>query len=99
MTALSQLLEQKAALDKQIETTLKQERAGAIAQVKTLMEQHGLTVADLGLKKAGAGTKRGSVAAKYRNPSTGEAWSGRGMQPRWLRSALQSGGKLEDFAL
>jgi DNA-binding protein H-NS len=98
MTTLSQLLEQKATLEKQIEITVKQERSGAVAQVKTLMEQHGLTIADLGLKKASA-AKGGSVAAKYRNPSTGEAWSGRGMQPRWLRSALQSGGSLEDFAL
>ena len=28
------------------------------------------------------------VAAKYRNASTGESWSGRGLQPRWLKAAL-----------
>ncbi len=100
MTNLQQLLEQKAALDKEIEATLKHERSGAISQVKTLMEQHGLTVADLGLKKAGAGAKKGgSVAAKYRNPSTGETWSGRGLKPRWLRSAVEGGRSLEDFAV
>ena len=45
-------------------------------------------------KKAG-----GKVAAKYRNASTGESWSGRGLQPRWLKAALASGRKLSDFAL
>ena len=30
----------------------------------------------------------GKVAAKYRNSSTGESWSGRGLQPRWLKAAL-----------
>ncbi len=99
MTTLQQLLEQKAALDKQIETTLKQERSGVISQIKSLMEHHGLTVADLGLKKAGATKKGGTVAAKYRNQSTDEAWSGRGLQPKWLRAALQNGHKLEDFAV
>jgi len=34
---------------------------------------------------------------KYRD-SNGNAWSGRGSQPRWLRAAIDSGKKLEDFA-
>ena len=106
MTDLQQLLEQKAALDKQIENTLRQERSGAISQVKALMEQHGLTIADLGLKKvkgntgSGGGAKKGgTVAAKYRNRSTGDTWSGRGLQPKWLKAALENGGKLEDFTI
>ena len=36
------------------------------------------------------------VAVKYRD-STGNSWSGRGMQPRWLRAALAAGGKIDDF--
>ncbi|MGZ5206346.1 MAG: H-NS histone family protein [Caldimonas sp.] len=39
------------------------------------------------------------MAAKYRNASTGESWSGRGLQPRWLKAALASGKKLTDFAV
>ncbi len=34
---------------------------------------------------------------KYRNPATGETWSGRGLQPKWLKVALAAGKKLTDF--
>lgn len=34
---------------------------------------------------------------KYRSPQTGETWSGRGLQPRWLKAALAAGQRLEDF--
>ena len=96
---------QKADLEKQIEETKTQERGDAIEKVRALMSEYGLTVADLGGRKpartATPKTKTGGtkVAAKYRNASTGESWSGRGLQPRWLKAALASGRKLADFAL
>jgi DNA-binding protein H-NS len=34
---------------------------------------------------------------KYRDNS-GNTWSGRGSQPRWLRAAIASGKKIEDFS-
>lgn len=102
MSTLQQLLDQKAALEKQIETTRKQAKSEAIAQVKSLMSEYGLTSADLTGKTVGkpASSVKGSkVAAKYRNNSTGESWSGRGLQPKWLKAALASGRKLEEFAV
>lgn len=36
-------------------------------------------------------------AVKYRNAQTGETWTGRGLQPRWLKAALAAGAKLSDF--
>ena len=40
------------------------------------------------------------VHPKYQNPSAPEeTWSGRGKQPRWLVSALEAGGKVEDFRI
>jgi DNA-binding protein H-NS len=40
------------------------------------------------------------VLPKYQNPSIPtETWSGRGKQPRWLISAIQAGGKVEDFKI
>ena len=96
---------QREALERQIEQTKKQERGDAVEKVKALMAEYGLTVADLGSRplpgkpkksKSGGGNK---VAAKYRNASTGETWSGRGLQPRWLKAALASGRKLSDFAV
>ena len=101
MASLQELLEQKEALDREIERTKKQERADAIEKVRSLMAQYGLTVSDLAVKstaKAKGKTGR-KVAAKYRNTATGETWSGRGLQPKWLKAALASGKKLGDFAV
>ena len=40
------------------------------------------------------------VRPKYYNPSQPtQKWSGRGKQPRWLVTALESGRKLEDFRI
>jgi ParB/RepB/Spo0J family partition protein len=34
---------------------------------------------------------------KYRDPATGSTWSGRGLQPKWVKSALADGKTLADF--
>lgn len=39
----------------------------------------------------------GRPAAKYRNPETGETWSGRGLMPKWLQVATAAGKTLSDF--
>ncbi|MDN3543838.1 MAG: H-NS family nucleoid-associated regulatory protein [Roseateles asaccharophilus] len=93
---LKDLLAQRAALDEQIAQTKEREHADAIAKVKSLMSEYGLTAADLSSRPAKAG-KTSKVAAKYRNQATGETWSGRGLQPKWLKAAIANGAKLEDF--
>ncbi len=102
MPNLNELLAQKASLEKQIIDAQREEKSSAIAQVKTLMAQYGLTLADLGTRAAAAPRRKGGtgkVAAKYRDPATGDAWSGRGLQPKWLKAALASGRSLSDFAV
>lgn len=106
MSTVAELLAQKAELDKKIAELQREERASAIAQVKALMAQHGLSIADLtpraqavrpGEKpRPNAGVK---VAAKYRDPATGNSWSGRGLKPNWLKAALEGGKSLSDFAV
>lgn len=106
-TALSELLAQKAALERQIELAQRAERSDAIARVKTLMAEYGLTPADIGSGAARTGARRGGgadsgarkVAPKYRDAATGSTWSGRGLKPKWLAAALASGKSLSDFAL
>jgi DNA-binding protein H-NS len=39
-----------------------------------------------------------SPNVKYRNPDTGETWSGRGRVPRWLATAEEQGRSRGDFA-
>lgn len=98
MTNLSELLAQKAALEQQIIEAQRAQKSQAIAQVKALMAEHGLTLADLGTRAAPARRAgSGKVAVKYRHAGTGQAWSGRGLQPTWLREAIAGGARLEDF--
>lgn len=100
MATLQELLAQKASLEKQIAETQREERANAIAKVKAIMSEHGLTLADLSQRNTAPkpeGARK--VAAKYRNQDTGETWSGRGLQPKWLKAALAEGKQLTDFAI
>ncbi|MFZ2651162.1 MAG: H-NS histone family protein [Burkholderiaceae bacterium] len=102
MASLKELLAQKEALDKEIENTKKQARSEAISRVRALMSEYGLTTADLSAKsiaKKGAGRSGGKVAVKYRNAATGDTWSGRGLRPNWLKAAIASGRKIDDFAV
>jgi DNA-binding protein H-NS len=107
MASYQELLSQKAELERQIEAARKQELSDAISQIKTLMAQYGLTVDDLSSRASGgkasggksSAAKGSKVAPKYRNPATGDTWTGRGRQPKWVEQALASGKSLTDLAI
>jgi DNA-binding protein H-NS len=99
MASVNELLAQKAAIEQQIAEAQRAERAGAVAKVRALMAEHGLTLADLSTKSTAAKRTGAKVAPKYRNTATGDTWSGRGLQPKWLKLALASGKKISDFAI
>lgn len=98
MASLKELIAQKEALERQIELTRQQDRSAAVEKVRALMSEYGLTVSDLSAK-APKKSGTGKVAAKYRNKATGDSWSGRGLQPKWLKAALAGGAKLQDFVI
>lgn len=90
MTTIAQLLAQKAALEAQIEAAHKAEKSEAIAKVKELVAEHGLTQQD-----TFGGTKRGrkasgSVAPKYKDPISDATWTGRGKAPNWIEGKERS---------
>lgn len=61
------------------------ELANAIAEIKTKIQEYGITEADL--FSSGKRARKGAAAAvepKYRNPQTGETWTGRGKPPKWI---------------
>ena len=99
MASVRELLAQKAAIEQQLAEAQRAERAGAVAKVRALMAEHGLTLADLSSKSSGPKKSGTKVAAKYRDAATGNAWSGRGLQPKWLKKALADGRKISDFAV
>ena len=107
MPTLQELLAQKAALEQQqaelerkIADSKRAERADAIAKVQALMAEYGLTLADLSGRLPAAKSAKGSgakAAVKFRDAATGQTWSGRGLQPNWLKAALAAGRTLDEF--
>jgi len=100
------LTQQLAAVDRQIEDVRRAERQANIEKARALLAELGLTPADLVSRSSEkpsspskSGKARSKAPIKYRHPQTGESWSGRGLQPRWLRAAIVSGAKLEDFSI
>jgi DNA-binding protein H-NS len=66
------------------------------------MSEFGLTVSDFAgageaPRASGEAKPSSKVAVKYRNAKTGKAWTGRGTKPKWLKAAVESGAKIEDF--
>lgn len=89
-----------ARLNEELRVAKEAEVKAVVQKVKELMNQHGLTVDDL--MKTGARvvtTEVRKVAPKYRNPSSGETWTGRGLKPKWLIAALQTGKTVQDFLI
>lgn len=114
MTTVAELLANQASLkaqaeelSRELEAARQEERAGVIAHIREAMKMHGLITSDLGpafAKYAAEGPRRTSgaghkVAPKYRNPATGETWSGRGNKPRWLQAAIDAGSSAETFLI
>ena len=91
MTSLQELLAQKETLEQQIAQLKKAERADALQNARKLVETYDLTADEIFGKQKSSGKP---VAVKYRNPETGETWTGRGRAPRWLE-----GKNREDFAV
>ncbi len=100
MSSYKELLSQREKLDSQIQALMQREKSEGIAKAKKIIDEFGLTASDLFGRKVSAGKrgrpakkaaikkrvgkKRGKVAPKYKNPATGETWTGRGKAPKWI---------------
>lgn len=110
--SLPELEQARAELDAKIAAAKLAAKADAIARVLALMDELGVTRRMLGKswpdgrrpakeakpRHVSAGKK---VAAKYSRVTVNgtDTWSGRGMQPKWLREAVAAGASLESFAV
>nr|WP_180317262.1 H-NS histone family protein [Delftia acidovorans] len=93
MSEYKTLLQQKAELDARIAEVMKTEKAGAVAEVRNLVQQYQLTEQDV--FPASGRKAKGSVGApKFRDPETGATWTGRGKPPNWIVGKERS-----DFAI
>jgi DNA-binding protein H-NS len=84
MSTLQDLIAQREALDKQIAETKKAARSDAIKRCKELAEAYGLKAEDIFSTVRKARTT-GKVPPKYRDPATGKTWTGRGVEPAWIK--------------
>ena len=81
MSEYKNLLARKAELDAQIAAAEAERKAEGIATARALIQEHGLTAADV----FPPSKTKGSVGApKFRDPATGVTWTGRGKPPNWI---------------
>jgi|SRR6478609_3200139 len=107
MSTLAELIAQRDALQNQIDEARNEGVRAAFASIREILDANQITPGQLvahfsggKAKKAnGNGSERAPVAAKYRDPATGDSWSGRGLQPRWLKAHVEAGRSVQEFAV
>ena len=92
-------------LQKKAETLKKREKPG-IDQLRKLLKNYRLDLADCKIALSGSPKKRATQLAgrklkpKYRNPANkNDTWAGRGLKPKWILAAMKSGKKVEEFLI
>jgi DNA-binding protein H-NS len=99
-TELAQLIQgaEKALRERQLG-----KRKEVISKIKEMAAGIGYTVelTEIAPERAVGGSRKGSkVAVKYRNPENPKhEWTGRGMQPKWLRELIEQGRTLDEFSV
>lgn len=88
MADLNTLLAQRAELEAQIAAA----KPEAVAAVRALMAQLGVTTADLT-----AGQRTTSKRPVKFADGAGNTWTGVGQRPRWLVARLVAGATLDEF--
>ena len=95
MSSYQEYKEKIAELEALAQAARKSELAAAREKIAKIMQEHGLTLADIApLGKQKDSKPRTKVAAKYRDQVTGQTWTGRGRAPKWL-----DGKKKEDYLI
>jgi DNA-binding protein H-NS len=107
-----QIQKQIESLQREADKLKRKEVDDVVSKIKEAIAVYELTAADLGLdgkavsRRGTAAAGRGRPAARRKVASAvkfrdeaGNTWGGRGPRPQWLRTALQAGKTLQDFAV
>ncbi|CAB3761027.1 H-NS histone family protein [Paraburkholderia solisilvae] len=84
MATYKQLTAQLDKLHKEMSLAREKEVAQAIADIREKIAEYGITAEELGFSSKRPAARKPALPPKYRNPKTGETWSGRGRAPGWL---------------
>lgn len=93
MASYKELLKQRDALEQQIQEARTRELTEAVSKVRALVAEYGLSSEDVfpTARASRTGNTSGAkVAPKYKNPETGETWTGRGKAPKWIQDQDRS---------
>lgn len=76
-------------------------RNAEIRSIVLRMKEHAVTPEDLVAAYTRSKVKavRATVPPKFRNPISGQTWSGRGKLPRWIHAAEHAGGERQQFLI
>ncbi|AIO70992.1 H-NS family nucleoid-associated regulatory protein [Burkholderia oklahomensis] len=86
MATYKELKARADALSAQVEAARQAELQAAIDDVRAKVLEYGITAYEVfGYRKKPGERKRGAVKPKYRDPVTGAIWTGRGIEPKWIR--------------
>lgn len=97
MSTLREMIEQRDALDRRIAEMRAEMYAAKLAEVKATIAEFGFSAFELGLVKTqhigrhsheprtfAPRRAQAPRPALYRDPATGQTWSGRGRPPAWI---------------
>lgn len=85
MPSYKQLTAQLERLHKEVAAAREKEIAEAIETIKAQIAEYDIKPEELGFSSPRTGNARKRpLPPRYRNPKTGETWSGRGRAPGWL---------------
>lgn len=114
MNNLVDIQSQINALQKQATEIKMRDFDSTVNEIRTMMQLFGITFKDItALPRKQKKTKEGAevvkskpapsttgktLEPKYRGPE-GQAWSGRGLTPKWLATLMNLGAKREDFLI
>ncbi|MEM6607079.1 MAG: H-NS histone family protein [Pseudomonadota bacterium] len=94
--------EELVSLQKSVEEALKaserQAKKNALAAAQKAAAEHGFTLEEVLSGKRGAPGPKS--VPKYDNPDDpSQTWTGRGRQPKWVKSALAAGKSLDQMTI
>ena len=94
---IEQLIEIRDRADELIGRKLLDEKKALQAKLSAIEKYERQSGA---VKQPGASTvRKRRVAPKYRDPSSGATWAGRGQVPRWMAEYIKRGANREDFRI
>ncbi|MDE2149915.1 MAG: H-NS histone family protein [Gammaproteobacteria bacterium] len=100
MASYQDILKQIDTLKSKAEEQRRKELQKIVDAINEQIAEFGLRPNDLKFPGHRRGGRRsGSGKAKYRNPTTGKTWTGRGRAPHWITEAEAAGTSRDRFLI